>query len=172
MYKYTICFLYDGDKVLLLNRNKAPLFGMWNGVGGKLELGETPVQGILREIDEETTLELMEKDIRFAGTVTWIVDGAALGGMYAFVAKLPDGAELQAPVETEEGILAWKPMDWIMHPDNRGIAAHVPQFLPVMLESLEGFEHRFEFWDGRLLGGERFPITKRDEMSGQTYTAV
>ncbi len=36
MYKYTICFIRKGNKILLLNRNKKPNMGMWNGVGGKI----------------------------------------------------------------------------------------------------------------------------------------
>ncbi len=49
MYKYTICFIKKGKKILLLNRNKKPNMGMWNGVGGKIEDNETPYEGIIRE---------------------------------------------------------------------------------------------------------------------------
>lgn len=58
MYKYTICFIRKSDKILLLNRNKKPNMGMWNGVGGKIEENETPYEGIIRETFEETGIEL------------------------------------------------------------------------------------------------------------------
>lgn len=37
MYQYTLCFIERGDAILLLNRQKAPWMGCWNGVGGKIE---------------------------------------------------------------------------------------------------------------------------------------
>ena len=58
MYKYTICFIRKSDKILLLNRNKKPNMGMWNGVGGKIEDNETPYEGIIRETLEETGIDL------------------------------------------------------------------------------------------------------------------
>ena len=58
MYKYTICFIRKGNKILLLNRNKKPNMGMWNGVGGKIEDNETPYEGIIRETLEETGIDL------------------------------------------------------------------------------------------------------------------
>ena len=58
MYKYTICFIRKGNEILLLNRNKKPNMGMWNGVGGKIEENETPYKGIIRETLEETGIEL------------------------------------------------------------------------------------------------------------------
>lgn len=56
MVEYTICFLKQGDKILLLNREKPQWMGAWNGVGGKIEQGETPLVSALREIKEETGL--------------------------------------------------------------------------------------------------------------------
>jgi 8-oxo-dGTP diphosphatase len=60
MLKYTICFIKRKDEILLLNRNKKPNMGLWNGVGGKIETGETPFEGIIRETWEETGLLLKE----------------------------------------------------------------------------------------------------------------
>lgn len=54
MLKYTICFIKRADNILLLNREKPGWMGSWNGVGGKIETGETPIECILREIYEET----------------------------------------------------------------------------------------------------------------------
>lgn len=132
--KYTICFIVHGDKLLLLNRKFSPNMGLWNGVGGKLEPGEAPLDGVLREVREETGIVLHEA--RFAGIVTWKSLTEDYGGMYAFVAKLSDeqlaGTSLE-PAEREEGILAWVDRDWALHPDNAGIVANIRQFLPPML---------------------------------------
>ncbi|WP_317951282.1 NUDIX domain-containing protein, partial [Rossellomorea marisflavi] len=50
MYKYTLCFIQRNDEILMLNRDKPPVLGLWNGVGGKVADGETPTACILREI--------------------------------------------------------------------------------------------------------------------------
>jgi 8-oxo-dGTP pyrophosphatase MutT (NUDIX family) len=73
-YAYTIGFLRNGDRVLLVNREKPPWMGCWNGVGGKLRPGETPRACIVREVREETGILVRRPQPR--GVVTWEVDGA------------------------------------------------------------------------------------------------
>ncbi|WP_396021718.1 hypothetical protein [Bacillus cereus group sp. BfR-BA-01380] len=34
MYNQTLCFIRNDDEILMLNREKALLQGLWNGVGG------------------------------------------------------------------------------------------------------------------------------------------
>lgn len=46
----------DGDKVLLVRRGREPLRGEWSLPGGLVEVGETLVQALRREIAEETGL--------------------------------------------------------------------------------------------------------------------
>lgn len=46
----------DADRVLLVQRGKAPLKGEWSLPGGALELGETLEEGVRREVLEETGL--------------------------------------------------------------------------------------------------------------------
>jgi 8-oxo-dGTP diphosphatase len=47
----------QGD-VLLIRRANEPRKGQWSLPGGKLEFGETLVEGVLREVREETGLEV------------------------------------------------------------------------------------------------------------------
>jgi 8-oxo-dGTP diphosphatase len=47
----------DG-RVLLIRRGKQPLYGRWIVPGGTVELGETLEQAVVREIREETGLEV------------------------------------------------------------------------------------------------------------------
>ena len=47
----------QGD-VLLILRGKEPRKGQWSLPGGKLEFGETLVEGVRREVREETGLEV------------------------------------------------------------------------------------------------------------------
>jgi len=46
--------LVDGNKILLVQRNKEPYKGYWSLVGGKFELGERLKDAIKREVMEET----------------------------------------------------------------------------------------------------------------------
>lgn len=58
--EYTVCLLFtpDGKSLVLQKKNKAEFAGLLNGVGGKVELGETSLDCALREIEEETNLRL------------------------------------------------------------------------------------------------------------------
>ncbi|WP_426450975.1 NUDIX hydrolase [Paenibacillus sp. S-38] len=151
MLEYNIAFLRRGEHLLMLNRSKPPLLGLWNGVGGKLEPGETPLESVLREIGEETGMILGEEDVHFGGIVTWEIDGRMAGGMYAYAAEAGQDGCGSMPRETADGILAWKPADWVLSPDNRGVAGHVRYFLPPMLQKTAPAEYRCIFREGQLL---------------------
>jgi ADP-ribose pyrophosphatase YjhB (NUDIX family) len=48
----------DQGRVLLIRRGSEPLKGCWSLPGGLLELGESLHQGVIREVREETSLEV------------------------------------------------------------------------------------------------------------------
>lgn len=50
--------LVDRDKVLLIQRNRAPYFGMWTLPGGRLEPGEDAEAAAVREVEEELGLRI------------------------------------------------------------------------------------------------------------------
>jgi 8-oxo-dGTP diphosphatase len=54
--------IHDG-KVLLIRRGKEPLRGRWVIPGGTLELGESLEAAVVREIREETALEVRPLDV-------------------------------------------------------------------------------------------------------------
>lgn len=151
MLQYTICFIKNGDNILLLNRNKAPNMGRWNGVGGKIEVGETHLQSVIRETYEETTLLINEPT--FAGEIIW-ESNRGNGGMYVYIAELPKGQSLSTPVATNEGILDWKPIDWIINEQNTGMTPNIKYYLPEILKGTIGSTFKFKYINGELIDYE------------------
>lgn len=47
-----------GDEVLLVKRGVEPSIGLWSIPGGAIELGEAPESALVREVKEETGLEV------------------------------------------------------------------------------------------------------------------
>ena len=60
----TICEIVK-DGRLLLQRKAIGRFGegKWNGPGGKVNLGETPLEGVIREVREETGLTIYDPEL-------------------------------------------------------------------------------------------------------------
>jgi 8-oxo-dGTP diphosphatase len=59
MKSYVLGFAVNtqGTEVLLIQKNRPTwAAGCWNGVGGHIEAGETPIQAMVREFAEETGL--------------------------------------------------------------------------------------------------------------------
>jgi ADP-ribose pyrophosphatase YjhB (NUDIX family) len=55
--------IFDGSRILLVERGKEPLKGYWSLPGGVLETGETLKEGIRREVLEETGLQVDPYDV-------------------------------------------------------------------------------------------------------------
>lgn len=63
---------HEDGRLLLIQRRKAPNFGCWSPIGGKLEmaLGESPFECAAREVDEEVRLKITTEDLRLFGYVS------------------------------------------------------------------------------------------------------
>jgi len=133
MHPYTLVFIRKDDDILMINREHPPWLGSWNGLGGKIRPNETPDACIRREIIEETGEEIPADRILFRGTVTWNSFDAQGRGLYVYVASVTEGFGQSMPRPTDEGILDWKPISWIMDSRNTGVASNIPHFLPSVL---------------------------------------
>lgn len=107
-----LCYLYDeqGD-VLLLQRRRAPNAGMYSPVGGKLDIasGEGPHACALREVREETGLDLGPRDLRLTGIVSErAYEGEAHWLIFLFEGTRPIRRDELRWSEFKEGRLVWK----------------------------------------------------------------
>lgn len=151
MKRYTVCFIQRGDQLLMLNRVKSPYMGLWNGVGGKIEKGETPEEGAIREIYEETGLKI--EKVREGGTLIW--KGHEAEGMgYVYFAEIPNDADYSTPVLTTEGILDWKDIDWVLDPNNIGVVHDIPIYLSEMFYGKGKQEITFIYRHNQLISFE------------------
>lgn len=162
MYTYTICFIRKGNKILLLNRNKKPNMGMWNGVGGKIEDNETPYEGIIRETLEETGIDL--QSVTYKGNVGFKDkdEPRASEGMYVFLADLPEGVQMDTPLSTDEGLLEWKEIGWILDENNRGVVSNLPKYLPTVLTEENMLEHIFPYDNRNIINYTTAFLTEDD----------
>ena len=138
---FTLCFLLHGDEVLMLHRRFPPNQGLWNGVGGHIEPGETPRQAVIREVAEETGYQI--NDPQFAGLLTWEGFEIPPGGIAIFTANVPH----KAFVTNHEGDLAWQPRTWACtSPD---VVDNIHVFLPQVLAGGAPQHYHFRYQDGQ-----------------------
>jgi 8-oxo-dGTP diphosphatase len=75
--------IVDGDKILLEKRKNEPSKGKWSIPGGLLELGESVEEAVIREVQEETGLEVY--DPRLVDVVNYIRLGEKGAVIYHYV---------------------------------------------------------------------------------------
>ena len=105
MKQTTLCYIDNGDSYLMLHRVKKEhdaSHGKWIGVGGKCEAEESPDECMLREVKEETDLEITQWQYR--GIVTFISDTWPNEYMHLFTATAWQGT---LDIDCNEGDLAW-----------------------------------------------------------------
>ncbi|OGN08164.1 MAG: hypothetical protein A3J46_00810 [Candidatus Yanofskybacteria bacterium RIFCSPHIGHO2_02_FULL_41_11] len=132
-----------GDEILLAAKKRSlsgfdVAIGKWNGVGGKIDDGETIRSAATRELNEEIGVVVSEDDLEEAGNIKFYFKNKPEWAqhMHIFVVKNWEGE----PVETEEMKPRWYkyheiPLD-LMWSDDR-------HWLPLVLagKKIEGEFH-------------------------------
>lgn len=124
----TLCFITHGDDVLLLKRSehKRVFPGLYNGVGGHIERDEDPLTGAIREMQEETGLDLTK--VRFRGVIH-VDAGVETSGILVFVVTAE--ATSRAFTDSDEGTLEWIPLTRI---NDLPLVEDLPILLPMLFE--------------------------------------
>ncbi|MBP5677796.1 MAG: 8-oxo-dGTP diphosphatase [Bacteroidales bacterium] len=113
MKQTTLCYIDNGESYLMLHRVKKEndaSHSKWIGVGGKCEADESPDECMLREVKEETGLEITRWHYR--GIVTFISNTWPNEYMHLFTASDWHG-EPDMTID-DEGTLAWIPKSDLM----------------------------------------------------------
>lgn len=142
-----LCFLVDGDEVLLLKGAPGkPLWaGLYNGVGGHMEPQEDPYRAAQREIREETGLEVSELYLRGVLHVALSQGPGVL--VFCFVGRAPS----RDVRPSREGALEWVPLARV---SELPLVEDLPLLLPRLLGARPGdppfFARSHYLPDGRL----------------------
>lgn len=139
----TLCYVRKDGKTLMVHRIKKANDmhqGKWNGLGGKLEPGETPEECARREIFEESGLRVRTLTLKglltfpaFSNEEDWYA--------FVFVAEPEEGDLIESP----EGDLAWIDNDRLAE---LNLWEGDRIFLP-WLDRPEFFSGKFVYQDGR-----------------------
>lgn len=89
-------------KIVLIQKCRGPYTGQWDLPGGKIEFGESPLEALTREVEEETGLHLAEATLAEAASVRFSyrensgeqVDLHHLGVIYECRVENPDALRL------------------------------------------------------------------------------
>ncbi len=101
----TLCYIEKDNQFLMMHRTKKdndPNAGKWIGLGGKFKEYESPEECVLREVKEETGLELLQ--IRFRGVITFTNNDHWTEYMFLFTSNEFSGT---LNFNCSEGELAW-----------------------------------------------------------------
>lgn len=140
----TILFVVRAGQVLLIRKKRGLGAGKINGPGGRIDVGEAPLEAALREVQEE--LCVTPRGVTFHGLLRFqFLDGYSLL-VHVFRAEDCDGV----PQETDEAIPLWCPIGAVpfdaMWQDDR-------YWFPHLLAG-RTFDGAFAFDGERLLRGE------------------
>lgn len=95
----TLCYIEKNGCYLMLHRTKKEHDynkDKWIGIGGKFENGESPEDCAVREVKEETGLEIAPEDLEYCGIVTF-VDMTGVGEVSPSLQPAPQSSATPSP---------------------------------------------------------------------------
>lgn len=145
----TLLFVVADERVLLIRKKRGLGAGKMSAPGGRIEPGESPLDGAIREVVEETGVT--PTDVEQRGELRFqFVDGHSIH-CHVFVARGCEGT----PVETEEAEPAWTLLTAIPYGE---MWADDALWLPMLLAG-DTFDGRFVFDGDAMLDHHIVPWT-------------
>lgn len=111
----TLLFLRRGDEILLAMKKRGFGVGKWNGVGGKLEAGETVEQALIRETEEE--IGVTPTTFRPVAELDFLQDAETTDPWHMYVYAYLCDEWHGTPNESEEMAPQWFKLDDIPYVD-------------------------------------------------------
>lgn len=131
----TLMFIVKDGRILLIEKKRGLGAGKINGPGGKIDPGETPLESVIRECEEELLITPL--------------GARKLGELWFAMSDCPDilchvyraDDLLGEPTETDEAVPVWATLDAIPYPRMWEDDRH---WLPLLVEETT-FHGRFVF---------------------------
>ena len=117
-YVVILLFSKDHKKLLLVKRNKKPYPNLWNGIGGKIEVGETPIEAAIRECKEETGLDMINPKL----LVTYVYPETNPVNSNTHLSVIYDFIEIEEVEDNYEGHYEWKDVNFALDFNSKEIA--------------------------------------------------
>jgi len=122
---HTVCLIQDRGRVLLLDRRDHPNIRGYIAPGGKIDFPESPVEGAIREVREETGLRV--SGLVYKGLHEFV--NPDLGERYMVFNYLATTIEGELLTDPPEGRLQWVSIeDALSFPLERSFRARFPYF--------------------------------------------
>ncbi len=155
----TTCFLRFGDEFLFIFRNKNPKkvdYMRLNGVGGKVEPGESFLQCAIREVEEETGYKVEAKDCRFLA-VGHLSGGYEDDWLVNFFEMKVESKKIPLGSENREGSLIWMKADELLTNEREKVddLNHIWPRILGEVEGESGVKSGVEFFAAQLDGNEK-----------------
>ncbi len=143
MTKTVLIYIEKNDSYLmLLKNNKGNMnHGKWLGIGGHIEISETSEEALIREVKEETNLDLLNYEN--SGTVYFHDNN------YLEIMNLYKSNSFKDELGScDEGTLKWVKKDEIL---NLNLWEGDKSFLPLLIENKPYFEIELIYNNGKLV---------------------
>lgn len=141
-----LCFITNADskKLLLLKRSRDPMKNLYTGVGGKAHFEEDIRHSCLREIKEETGLDVF--GLKLKAVIKTILEGNQSSWiLFVYIATTFS----HHCIECDEGILEWVDPERL---DQYPLIEFVQEIIPSIFENQEIIEATFHHdIQGRIL---------------------
>ena len=148
MIETTLCYIELDNKYLMINKNKRKEDlnkGKWMGLGGHIEIGESPLECVVREVKEESGLNIIDPKLR---AKLHFINDEYEELMYLYTSCSFSG-EL---IECNEGTLEWINKEDVF---KLNIWEGDKVFLDLLVKNEEYFELKLYYKNDNFVGWEK-----------------